>query len=160
VHRADGLCLLGLGLDRAGLLYSVPGRTAGLFAAGDPDRAIAQLYFTAPALRFDPRDTGGQQEIVATHFAGLGLLRPADLDKDPPAQPVLHRPPLPARQAPDQPRRHQDRHRHHHPRLRPGPPLTGLVACHRRQSRNPAVGLTICRWTMTIGARVEPKEVR
>src|ERR1700691_3405969 len=33
------------GLDRAGVMYSVPGRTAGLFAAGGPDRAIAQLYF-------------------------------------------------------------------------------------------------------------------
>ncbi len=60
------------GLDRAGLLYSVPGRTAGLFAAGGPDRAIAQLYFTAPALRFDPREGTGPREIVATHFAGLG----------------------------------------------------------------------------------------
>jgi 2-polyprenyl-6-methoxyphenol hydroxylase-like FAD-dependent oxidoreductase len=60
------------GLDRAGLLYSVPGRTAGLFAAGGPEHAIAQLYFTAPALRFDPRDTAGQREIVAAHFAGLG----------------------------------------------------------------------------------------
>jgi 2-polyprenyl-6-methoxyphenol hydroxylase-like FAD-dependent oxidoreductase len=60
------------GLDRAGLLYSVPGRTAGLFAAGDTDRAIAQLYFTAPDLRYDPRDTAGQREIVAAHFEGLG----------------------------------------------------------------------------------------
>ncbi len=60
------------GLDRAGLLYSAPGRTAGLFAAGGVDRAIAQLYFTAPALRYDPRDTAGQREIVAAHFAGLG----------------------------------------------------------------------------------------
>jgi 2-polyprenyl-6-methoxyphenol hydroxylase-like FAD-dependent oxidoreductase len=60
------------GLDRAGLLYSVPGRTAGLFAAGDPDRAIAQLYFTAPGLRYDPGDTAAQREIVAKRFAGLG----------------------------------------------------------------------------------------
>jgi 2-polyprenyl-6-methoxyphenol hydroxylase-like FAD-dependent oxidoreductase len=60
------------GLDRAGVMYSVPGRTAGLFAAGGPDRAIAQLYFTAPALDFDPRDTAGQRELVAAHFAGLG----------------------------------------------------------------------------------------
>lgn len=60
------------GLDRAGLLYSTPGRTAGLFAAGGVDRAIAQMYFTAPTLRYDPRDTAGQREIVATHFAGLG----------------------------------------------------------------------------------------
>jgi 2-polyprenyl-6-methoxyphenol hydroxylase-like FAD-dependent oxidoreductase len=60
------------GLDRSGLLYSAPGRTAGLFAAGGVDRAIAQLYFTAPTLRVDPHDTAGQREIVAAHFAGLG----------------------------------------------------------------------------------------
>jgi 2-polyprenyl-6-methoxyphenol hydroxylase-like FAD-dependent oxidoreductase len=60
------------GLDRAGVMYSVPGRTAGLFAAGAPDRAIAQLYFTAPALDFDPREGAGQRELVAAHFAGLG----------------------------------------------------------------------------------------
>jgi 2-polyprenyl-6-methoxyphenol hydroxylase-like FAD-dependent oxidoreductase len=59
-------------LDRAGLLYSAPGKTAGLFAAGGGDRAIAQLYFTAPGLRHDPHDTAGQREIVAAHFAGLG----------------------------------------------------------------------------------------
>jgi len=60
-------------LDRAGLLYSVPGRTAGLFAAGDPARAIAQLYFTAPDLRYDWRG-GAQQEqdIVTGQFSGLG----------------------------------------------------------------------------------------
>jgi 2-polyprenyl-6-methoxyphenol hydroxylase-like FAD-dependent oxidoreductase len=60
------------GLDRAGLLYSVPGRTAGLFAFGDPGRAIAQFYFTAPGLRFDPRDTAQQRGILARQFAGLG----------------------------------------------------------------------------------------
>jgi len=60
------------GLDRAGLLYSVPGRTAGLFAVGDPGRAIAQFYFTAPGLRWDPRDAFGQQQILTEAFAGLG----------------------------------------------------------------------------------------
>ena len=60
------------GLDRAGLLYSVPGRTAGLFSAGDRDRAIAQLFFTAPDLRWEPRDAAGQQQILAETFAGLG----------------------------------------------------------------------------------------
>jgi 2-polyprenyl-6-methoxyphenol hydroxylase-like FAD-dependent oxidoreductase len=54
------------------VLHSVPGRTAGLFAAGDPERAIAQLYFTAPPIRYDPHDAGQQREIVAEHFAGLG----------------------------------------------------------------------------------------
>ena len=61
------------GLDRAGLLYSVPGRTAGLFATGSGDHAIAQLYFTAPGLGFDPQASPGQQrETVARQFSDLG----------------------------------------------------------------------------------------
>jgi 2-polyprenyl-6-methoxyphenol hydroxylase-like FAD-dependent oxidoreductase len=60
------------GLDRAGLLYSVPGKTAGIFGAGDPEHAIAQLYFTAPGISYAPRDTAKQQEVVAQQFAGLG----------------------------------------------------------------------------------------
>jgi 2-polyprenyl-6-methoxyphenol hydroxylase-like FAD-dependent oxidoreductase len=55
-----------------GLLYSVPGKTAGIFAAGE-DCAIAQLYFTAPDLRYDPGvGVRLEQEIVAAQFAGLG----------------------------------------------------------------------------------------
>ena len=73
-------------LDRAGLLYSVPGRTAGLFAAGDPARAIAQLYFTAPDLRYDWRG-GAQQEqdIVTGRFGGLGWQVPRLLAEMPAA---------------------------------------------------------------------------
>jgi 2-polyprenyl-6-methoxyphenol hydroxylase-like FAD-dependent oxidoreductase len=73
------------GLDRAGLLYSVPGRTAGMFAFGDPDRAIAQMYFTAPGLRYDPHDTAGQQEIMARQFDGLGWQVPRLLAEMPAA---------------------------------------------------------------------------
>jgi 2-polyprenyl-6-methoxyphenol hydroxylase-like FAD-dependent oxidoreductase len=73
-------------LDQAGLLYSVPGRTAGLFAAGDPARAIAQLYFTAPDLRYDWRG-GAQQEhdIVTGQFGGLGWQVPRLLAEMPAA---------------------------------------------------------------------------
>jgi 2-polyprenyl-6-methoxyphenol hydroxylase-like FAD-dependent oxidoreductase len=53
------------------LLCSVPGRTAGVFSAGD-DRAIAQLYFAAPAISYDRDDTPRQKQIVAGAFAGLG----------------------------------------------------------------------------------------
>jgi 2-polyprenyl-6-methoxyphenol hydroxylase-like FAD-dependent oxidoreductase len=61
------------GLDHAGLLYGVPGKSAGVFAAGQQDRAIAQLYFTDPALRYDPRaPVERQRDIVAAQFAGLG----------------------------------------------------------------------------------------
>jgi 2-polyprenyl-6-methoxyphenol hydroxylase-like FAD-dependent oxidoreductase len=60
------------GLDRAGLLYAVPGKTAGVIAARDPATALAQLYFTSPGLRYDPADTTVQQRIIAEQFAGLG----------------------------------------------------------------------------------------
>ncbi|HEX4661499.1 MAG TPA: FAD-dependent monooxygenase [Streptosporangiaceae bacterium] len=61
------------GLDHAGLLYSIPGKTAGIFAAGDPDHAIAQLYFTGSGLRYQPRgDARQEQETVAGQFGGLG----------------------------------------------------------------------------------------
>jgi 2-polyprenyl-6-methoxyphenol hydroxylase-like FAD-dependent oxidoreductase len=73
------------GLDRAGLLYSVPGRTAGLFGASDPDRAIAQFYFTAPGLRWDPRDGAGQQQILSETFARLGWQVPRLLAEMPAA---------------------------------------------------------------------------
>ena len=59
------------GLDHAGLLCSVPGRTAGVFSDGD-GQAIAQLYFTAPATSYDHRDTAGNQQIVAEAFAEMG----------------------------------------------------------------------------------------
>src|SRR5215470_4342045 len=55
------------GLDRAGLLCSKPGRTAGVFAAGD-DRAIAQLFFAAPAVSYGHHDVDRQQQIVAEAF--------------------------------------------------------------------------------------------
>jgi 2-polyprenyl-6-methoxyphenol hydroxylase-like FAD-dependent oxidoreductase len=70
-----GLCVSifsmpdGFGLDHAGLLCSVPGRTAGVFSAGD-GRAIAQLYFTGTF------DTGAPQQIVAEAFADMGWRAP------------------------------------------------------------------------------------
>jgi 2-polyprenyl-6-methoxyphenol hydroxylase-like FAD-dependent oxidoreductase len=59
------------GLDHAGLLCSVPGRTAGVFSAGD-NRAIAQLYFTAPGVSYGHRDVAQQRQIVTEAFAGMG----------------------------------------------------------------------------------------
>src|SRR5215472_2895978 len=59
------------GLDHAGLLCSVPGRTAGVFSAGE-GKAIAQLYFTAPASSYDHRDTARHKQIVAEAFADMG----------------------------------------------------------------------------------------
>jgi 2-polyprenyl-6-methoxyphenol hydroxylase-like FAD-dependent oxidoreductase len=64
-----------LGLDHAGLMCSVPGRTAGVFSAGD-NRAIAQLYFAASDVSYDHRDTAEQKQIVAEAFAGMGWRLP------------------------------------------------------------------------------------
>jgi 2-polyprenyl-6-methoxyphenol hydroxylase-like FAD-dependent oxidoreductase len=76
------------GLDGEGVMYGVPGKTAGIFATGgDPDRAIAQLFFTAPGGRYghDDRDTARQQDIVAQQFAGLGWQVPRLLKEMPAA---------------------------------------------------------------------------
>jgi 2-polyprenyl-6-methoxyphenol hydroxylase-like FAD-dependent oxidoreductase len=76
------------GLDKEGVMYGVPGKTAGIFATGgDPGSAIAQLYFTAPALDYgrDDRDTARQQEIVAQQFAGVGWQVPRLLKEMPAA---------------------------------------------------------------------------
>jgi len=73
------------GLDHAGLLCSVPGRTAGVFSAGD-GRAIAQLYFAARPISFDYRDTARHHQIVAEAFAGMGWRVPeliAAMDRAP-----------------------------------------------------------------------------
>jgi 2-polyprenyl-6-methoxyphenol hydroxylase-like FAD-dependent oxidoreductase len=59
------------GLDHAGLLCSTPGRTAGVFSSRD-GQAIAQLYFAAPGVSYDRRDTARHQQIVAEAFAGMG----------------------------------------------------------------------------------------
>jgi 2-polyprenyl-6-methoxyphenol hydroxylase-like FAD-dependent oxidoreductase len=72
-----GLCVAifpmpdSFGLDHAGLLCSVPGRTVGVFSAGG-GHAIAQLYFTAPTIDCDHRDTARQRQIVARAFADMG----------------------------------------------------------------------------------------
>jgi 2-polyprenyl-6-methoxyphenol hydroxylase-like FAD-dependent oxidoreductase len=67
------------GLDHTGLLYSVPARTAGVFSTGD-NRAIAQLYFAAPAVSYDHRDVAQQKQIVAEAFAGIGWRLPQLLE--------------------------------------------------------------------------------
>jgi len=63
------------GLDHAGLLYSVPGRTAAVFSARQTGRAVAQFFFAAPdgnPAGYDYRDAGQQQQIVARAFDGVG----------------------------------------------------------------------------------------
>jgi 2-polyprenyl-6-methoxyphenol hydroxylase-like FAD-dependent oxidoreductase len=72
------------GLDHAGLLYSVPGKTASVFSSGD--QAIASYYFTAPGAAYDYRDVAGQRKILESAFAGVGWRVPellAGLDAAP-----------------------------------------------------------------------------
>jgi 2-polyprenyl-6-methoxyphenol hydroxylase-like FAD-dependent oxidoreductase len=69
-----------LGLDHAGLLYSVPGRTAAVFSARQAGRAVAQFFFSAPGgtpVSYDYRDAALQQQIVARAFDGVGWHVPA-----------------------------------------------------------------------------------
>jgi 2-polyprenyl-6-methoxyphenol hydroxylase-like FAD-dependent oxidoreductase len=76
------------GLDHAGLLYSVPGRTAAVFSARPTGRAVAQFFFTAPdhgPISYDYHDTGPQQKIVASAFDGVGWQVPRLLEQMPEA---------------------------------------------------------------------------
>jgi 2-polyprenyl-6-methoxyphenol hydroxylase-like FAD-dependent oxidoreductase len=61
-----------LGVDHAGLLHSVPGRTAAAFSTRDPAQAVAQFFFAGPGIDYDYRDSAQQQKIVADAFAGVG----------------------------------------------------------------------------------------
>ena len=61
-----------LGLDHAGLLHSVPGRTAAVFSTRDPGQAVAQFFVAAPPIEYDYRDTAQQQKIVAGAFEQVG----------------------------------------------------------------------------------------
>lgn len=77
-----------LGLDREGLLYSVPGKTAAIFSGRCPDQAVAQFFFSAAALppvSYDYRDTAEQQKIVASAFSGVGWQVPGLLGQLPAA---------------------------------------------------------------------------
>ncbi|MDH6219340.1 2-polyprenyl-6-methoxyphenol hydroxylase-like FAD-dependent oxidoreductase [Streptomyces pseudovenezuelae] len=69
-----------LGLDRAGRLYSEPGRAVvvGNYD-GDPDRAGALLVFRSEELSHDRRDVTAQKRILMDRFAGMGWEAPAVL---------------------------------------------------------------------------------
>ncbi len=60
------------GLEHAGQLYSVPGKTAAVFSARQAGQAVAQFFFCAPGISYDHRDTGQQQQLLARAFGGLG----------------------------------------------------------------------------------------
>ncbi len=74
------------GLDHAGQLYSVPGRTAAVFSASRPGQAVAQFFFTAPdegPISYDYHDLAQQQKILASAFEGVGWQVPALLGQLP-----------------------------------------------------------------------------
>ena len=77
-----------LGLDHAGLLYSVPGRTAAVFSARETGQAVAQFFFTAAdgaPIGYDDHDISQQQKIVASVFDGVGWQVPRLLEQMPAA---------------------------------------------------------------------------
>ena len=70
-----------LGLDRAGRLYSDPGRAVAVSNYdGDPDRAGALLVFRSEPLAYDRKDVDQQKRILAERFAGMGWEAPRVLD--------------------------------------------------------------------------------
>lgn len=62
------------GVDNRGLLYSVPGRTAGVFTGGGTSRTI--FYFASPPLRYDRHDSDVQKQIVSDVFDGMSWETP------------------------------------------------------------------------------------
>ena len=62
------------GAKPGGMLYSVPGRTAGVFTHKGHARTI--FYFASPEIAYDRRDIGAQQRIVAERFKGMGWETP------------------------------------------------------------------------------------
>ncbi|GID12223.1 FAD-dependent oxidoreductase [Actinocatenispora rupis] len=78
-HRYLGHCFAGfempnrLGLDREGVISTAPGRTAVLYAAGNPDRVHAFLSFGRAEPPYGAfADPAAQRELVASVFAGGG----------------------------------------------------------------------------------------
>jgi 2-polyprenyl-6-methoxyphenol hydroxylase-like FAD-dependent oxidoreductase len=78
-HRYLGYCFAGFtmpndfGLSHEGLLWSVPGRGAALYAAGDSDHIHGFLNFARAEPPFDAfRDPEAQRDLVASVFAADG----------------------------------------------------------------------------------------
>jgi 2-polyprenyl-6-methoxyphenol hydroxylase-like FAD-dependent oxidoreductase len=61
-----------LALDRTGVLYPAPGRTAAMYSARDNTEAKVGFFFDSPPLAYDRGDVEGQRALVAAAFAGGG----------------------------------------------------------------------------------------
>jgi 2-polyprenyl-6-methoxyphenol hydroxylase-like FAD-dependent oxidoreductase len=59
-----------LDLDGWELLYSVPGKTAGMYPTRQGTTATAVFFFTSPPLAYDRHDPGQQKQLLARAFAG------------------------------------------------------------------------------------------
>lgn len=76
-HRYLGYCFAGwtmpnsFGLSHEGVLWSVPGRGAVIYAVGDTDQVHGFLSFTRETPPFEAfRDPRAQRDLVAARFAG------------------------------------------------------------------------------------------
>ena len=61
-----------LDLDGWELLYSVPGKTAGIYPMAQGTRTTALFFFASSPLVYDRRDPGQQKQLLAEAFAGQG----------------------------------------------------------------------------------------
>jgi 2-polyprenyl-6-methoxyphenol hydroxylase-like FAD-dependent oxidoreductase len=61
-----------LGLDRCGVAFRVPGRSAGLASYGRGGEARASFVFASPPLVYDRRDGAAQRRLVREAYRGVG----------------------------------------------------------------------------------------
>jgi 2-polyprenyl-6-methoxyphenol hydroxylase-like FAD-dependent oxidoreductase len=61
-----------LHLDRWQLVYSMPGKLAGIYSSRQNGEAKAMFYFTSPQITYDRHNSQEQKELVAKMFAGEG----------------------------------------------------------------------------------------
>lgn len=59
-----------LHLDGWELLYTVPGKTAGIYPMKQDGKSKAMFYFASPKLTYDRHDIAAQKRILAETFAG------------------------------------------------------------------------------------------
>jgi 2-polyprenyl-6-methoxyphenol hydroxylase-like FAD-dependent oxidoreductase len=61
-----------LDLDGWELMYSVPGKTAGLYPVQGRNMARAMFFFSSPPLHYHRHDVQQQMQLLADAFAGVG----------------------------------------------------------------------------------------
>ena len=69
-----------LDLDGWELMYSEPGRTAGIYPTRQSAEARALFFFASPPLHYDRRDLDAQKDILAKAFSSAGWEVPRLLD--------------------------------------------------------------------------------